>query len=373
MFPPELEDLKKYIRNNNEQLSVYKPYLFNFSIKSDIERCLKLLKEGLIEYVVDKYDEQYEEVVCVNNPALLLKKMKTERLSVKNNNEGSIWVYYSWNKSLVHILDEKIFSKVRLSRNNGIIGLKEQETYKRANIAIAGLNTGNPVAVCLALEGVGRFIRLADNDVLSLSNLNRFRASLIDLGINKAVLTARQMYEIDPFLNIEVYHKGVEPGKEELFLDNPRIDVLIEEIDDLKLKISLREKAKSLRIPVVMATGNGEDVIVDVERFDIEPDLPLLSGYLNKETIDRIYKLDSNASFNDWLKCARDFIGADYLNKDLRNSFDKVGVSLAGIPQIAETSFVRGASVAYIVRRIVTGGDLPSGRYNVRLTTMSRL
>ena len=62
-------------------------------------------------------------------------------------------------------------------------------------------------------------MKLADNDILSLSNLNRFRAGLPDLGVNKAVLTARQIYEINPFAKLEVFDKGISPENIENFQD----------------------------------------------------------------------------------------------------------------------------------------------------------
>ena len=46
-------------------------------------------------------------------------------------------------------------------------------------------------------------IRLADFDEIDLSNLNRVRTHLINIGINKAVIVAREIAEIDPYLKVD--------------------------------------------------------------------------------------------------------------------------------------------------------------------------
>jgi hypothetical protein len=43
-----------------------------------------------------------------------------------------------------------------------------------------------------------------------------------------------------------------------------------------RLKILLREKARALRLPVLMETSDRG--MLDVERFDLEPDRPILYG-----------------------------------------------------------------------------------------------
>jgi tRNA A37 threonylcarbamoyladenosine dehydratase len=69
------------------------------------------------------------------------------------------------------------------------------------------------------MEGVGGRFRLADFDVFSLSNMNRLRASVQDVGLKKTHLAARQMFEIDPYLEIEIWPDGLSPERfDEFFL-----------------------------------------------------------------------------------------------------------------------------------------------------------
>ena len=81
-----------------------------------------------------------------------------------------------------------------------------------------GLSVGNAIALTLALEGVGGHLRLADFDRLELSNMNRIRAGVHEIGLPKVVLAARQIAEIDPYLGISILADGVTADNVERFL-----------------------------------------------------------------------------------------------------------------------------------------------------------
>ncbi len=213
-------------------------------------------------------------------------------------------------------------------------------------------------------------MKFADNDVLELSNFNRFRAGLGDLGINKAVLSAQQAYEIDPFIDIEIFDKGISNDNIDQFLTQPRIDLLIEEMDNLPLKIKIREKAKHYKIPVLMVTGNGAGLIIDIERFDLESNLPLLNGYLKDDVINRTLALTGTTPVQEKITLARDFMGTEFLTERLRQSFNLIGKDLVSIPQTSESMFLRGAVLCYFARQIATDGPAPSGRYFLNLDSI---
>ena len=75
-------------------------------------------------------------------------------------------------------------------------------------MGIAGLSVGQTTAIALAMErGCGR-LKLADFDVIELSNLNRIRCSLDQLELPKWVVAARTIAEFDPYMEIEVFEEG---------------------------------------------------------------------------------------------------------------------------------------------------------------------
>lgn len=368
----ELESLIKRAAANSRSRTSYKPFIFDLKKQGDRKNLSRILKSKEVRTVVDNLAEEKQELAIVKKPKLMSHSFGVKLKKEKPNNEivsrDGVWVYYPWQASLVHILDQKSYSILRMARNQNLITPGEQKKFAKIKIGIAGLNVGNPAAICLALEGGAIKMKFADNDTLSLSNLNRFRASIADLGLNKAVLSARQVYEINPFAKIGVWEKGISQERINEFLLKPRIDILIEEMDNLKLKILIRQEARKNKIPVLMVTGNGPNVIIDIERFDLDPKTPLLNSRLRKEVIEKIQTMDPEQTpFQKRVFLARDFIGAKYLTQRLRDSFPLVGRKLASIPQLAESSFLRGAALCYFVRQVAVGKKISSGRYYLNL------
>lgn len=348
-----------------DDLESFRLKIFDLNKSEDVQSIEKLIKNKKISSVIDDFKKQQHELWFVENPESLLRKKEYEESPEDNS---GVWIYYSWHRKLVHCLDENSYNVLRLSRNRELINKDEQKEFSDLRIGFAGLNVGNPIAVCIALEGGGsKLMKLADNDTLDFSNLNRFRAGVCDLGLNKAILTARQIYEINPFANLEVYQEGIKESEIEDFFVEPEIDILVEEMDNLDLKVKIREEAKKRRIPVVMITGNGEDAIIDIERFDLDKNLPILNGHLKEEVIGRIN--EGPKSLQDKVDISRDFIGKHLLLQRMNESFDLVGKELVGIPQIAEASFMRGAVICNAIRKLKSE-NIKSGRYFIRLSDL---
>jgi len=346
---------------------VYQPAIFDRKNSGEQKALDELLLSQKVLRIIDRYDEQADELLVVRDPSLL-HKGKRELPSVADTD--GVWVYFPWNGYLIHTLLPKEYVELRYSRNAGLITKEEQEKFTTKTIGVAGLNVGNPGAICMALEGGPRTMKFADFDPLSVTNLNRFRAGISSLGENKAILTARQAYDIDPFLDITVFEKGITKENIEDFLMKPKLDLLVEEMDNLPLKIEIRERARAHGIPVIMVTGNGENVIVDIERYDLDKNLPLLNGHLKKEVVDGIHDASKPKSLDEKVLLARDFMGKEYLTKRLQEAFLEVGKTVPSIPQIAESSFLRGATISYVARMVLTGAHAPSGRYTLCLDSV---
>lgn len=326
--------------------------------KEDAEE-IKALMDDPVVNVVDEFASQMEELEEICS---LLER------DVPSDSNEDVWVHYPWRNTVVRSLPKSAHDIVRLSRNRNLITEEEQTALNDTCVAVAGANAGNPIALCLSLEGAGNRMKVADNDILTLSNLNRFRAGLPDLGLNKATLTARQVYEVNPFADVTVLTDGVIKGGEGLFLEG--VDVLVEEMDNIPLKLSIREKAREKGIPVIMVTGNEENLILDVERFDQDGSLLLLNDLLSDDVLDRTKNIEG-LSQHERILLARDFIGEHELSDRLRESFHLVKKEIPGIPQLAESSFLRGAVGSYAVRMIALGRDMPSGRYHISITNLS--
>lgn len=317
-----------------------------------------LLQENPQYRCIDLYDEQIRELMEIRDPKSVGSTPKPLSIRPVPN-----YVVYPWRQCIVRILPESEYRELRTNRNKNLLTDIEQQRFSGATIAFAGLNVGNPGAVCIALEGGSTRMKLSDLDPLSVTNLNRFRAGLPDLGVNKAVLTARQIAEIDPYYHLELYGTGITRENMDAFLTEEPIDLLVEEMDALPLKIEIRRRAKQYRIPVIMVTGNSEGVLLDVERYDIEPDLEILNGHLSETVLTALDSTGKPPTPRERVALARDFMGTNVLEKRLIDSFEKFGDSLVGIPQLAESSYLRGAALCYAAKAIILGRELPSGRY----------
>ena len=74
---------------------------------------------------------------------------------------------------------------------------------------MVGLSVGGEAAVTIAQEHLCGSMVLADFDALDLSNLNRLGAGFDDLGRSKAVIVARRIMKLDPYLDLTVLRRGL--------------------------------------------------------------------------------------------------------------------------------------------------------------------
>ncbi len=271
--------------------------------------------------------------------------------------ERGMWAYYPWRRTVVAVLGPRGFRSVRLDRNRNNITAEEQDRLGALRIGVAGLSVGHVIAHTLVAQGMCGRLRLADFDHLELSNLNRVPASVFDLGLNKAYVAARRVAELDPYLPVDVFDEGLTFDTVEEFLDG--LDILVEECDSLDMKAVLREGARSRGIPVLMATADRG--LVDVERFDQQPDRPILHGLLGELDIGLLPGMSSREKVRHILR----HLEAERLSPRTAASLVEIDRSLSTWPQLA-SDVVLGASVlAEAVRRIGLGEELRSGRTRI--------
>jgi molybdopterin/thiamine biosynthesis adenylyltransferase len=271
--------------------------------------------------------------------------------------EPTAWAYYPWRRTVVAILGPNGFRAVRTDRNRNLITTDEQRRLAGVRIAIAGLSVGHVIAHTLAAEGLCGTLRLADFDHLELSNLNRVPATILDIGINKAVVTARRVAELDPYLRIEVMPSGVRADSLDEFLDD--IDIVVEECDSLDMKVRIREGARARRLPVLMATSDRG--LIDVERFDLEPQRPVMHGVLGGVDSAQLSELSQQDRIPYMLR----HLDASRSSGRLTASLVEVGHTLSTWPQLAGEVTLGATIVAEAARRIGLGEALESGQVRI--------
>ena len=267
------------------------------------------------------------------------------------------WIHYPWRRTVVRLLGPLGFRRLRLDRNRNKITTAEQEQLSQLRIGIVGLSVGSAIAHAIALEGTAGYLRLADFDDLDLSNLNRLSATILDLGVNKAVLAQRRIAEIDPYVRVEAWACGVGEHTIDAFLDG--LDLVIEECDSFDVKVLIRDRARRRGIPVVMETSDRG--LIDVERYDLDPGRPLFHGLLGDIDSASVAGLSVREKIPFGLR----ILEGSALSSRMAASVLDVGTALSTWPQLGGDVLLGGASVAAAVRRFGLGEPLPSGRVRI--------
>ncbi|MDE2025862.1 MAG: hypothetical protein KGJ07_05190 [Patescibacteria group bacterium] len=179
--------------------------------------------------------------------------------------------------------------------------------FDNAVIGVVGASVGGNI-----LEGCMREIRpktakIADYDWVEITNLNRLergslrflaasKAERMDLKnsfdvtrVSKAEVAAYEQHMLDPYAEWYVYSEGIHEENIQQFLlgneNEPRLDILIEECDDLRIKLDLRKQCRKHKIPLLMISDWGH--MVEAQFYDYKNNPSLSMGYkTSDETIE---------------------------------------------------------------------------------------
>ena len=361
-FAPQLSLL---INQTNEQNRTYKPLIFNLVDPVQKNAFEELLQQKNNLQVYDHIYTQVEELIKCLNPTIVflppteLQNAVANHFGNINESEYGVWVYYPWTNKLVHLLNEEEFAIVRTNRNKHKITIKEQATLSTKKIGVMGLSVGQSVSLTLAMErGFGE-LRIADFDELDLSNINRIRTGVFNIKLKKTVIVAREIAEIDPFLNVVCFEDGItENNLDDFLTGNGKLDLLIDECDSFDIKINSRTKAKALGIPVLME-GSDRGTI-DIERFDLEPTRPVLHGMVAHLDMS---KYSSLTTMDERIPYITAVTGVETLSPRMKASAVEIMATIATWPQLASAVTYGGGITADLARKILLGNLNTSGRF----------
>lgn len=336
--------------------------------KNNLEDLENLKKTYPFWRMYDIYENQLLELFNVINPHLLHHKDYEKKLSkfLKQRTGGTKklqgnWIYFPWSGNLLHSVNEKEYLLLRTNRNRNLITLEEQKKLRDVCVGIVGLSVGSSIATGLVYQGIGRALKLAEFDYLETTNLNRMKAGIWEVGNAKLDVVARQIYEIDPYCNIELFADGLKKEVLSIFINKePKPKIIFEMIDDFEMKIRLRMAARNAGIPVVSMANLGDSILLDIERYDIDKNLVLFNGVLG----DLPEEIINNPNEDKNIYAVK-MVGMENIPNRALKSVQEINKTLAGRPQLFSTVSVSGALSAYIARRIILGDDLISGRRRV--------
>jgi hypothetical protein len=217
------------------------------------------------------------------------------------------------------------------------------------------MSVGSNIAFVLTQAGISQKIILADFDELDTTNLNRIWAGVHQVGLNKAVIAARRIYEDNPYAKVDIFTKGMDVKTLEKLLKTKKVDCIVEEIDQLQMKIDTRKLALKYKVPVLMVTDNGDWAVLHIERYDL--------GY------KKIFGKD----IKYWDRRMKSFEGkkdfADIVINDIVGGPDKVDPKMLACagkvvkkeliswPQLGSAALLGGVAVTVAIKNIVSGKD----------------
>ena len=330
---------------------------------------LRAFKSRKLWRVVDIYEKQLTELYESMYPKS--ERPLSEFMRERRTGElAGAWVYYPWSGVMLHTLSEDDLTYLLTNRNRDLISSKEQKILSNCQISVAGMSVGSSIALGVVYSGIASRIRISDFDTLDTTNLNRVREGIVDVYESKTEITARRIYERNPYAQVECFSR-IDEQNVNSFLSSPQSSLFVDEIDDFKMKIKIRLLARELGIPTLMFTSLGDNILIDIERYDINPRIPIFNGLIGglEETI-----LDGGEIGPEEIKrYSVQLVGEEYVPTKALLSLLEIGRSLSGRPQLYSTVSADGGLAAYIIRRIILSDDVRSGRYFIKFSDIFKI
>ncbi len=240
-----------------------------------------------------------------------------------------------------------------------------RQKLEGAVVGFMGMSVGGNLLEGWLREARPRRVKIADPDWVELTNFNRGermslrhavaprsarfdRTNPYDVPrVSKAEYIAYEQQLVDPYLDVDVYKEGVNRENLDRFFDGgdgePPIDLLVEEMDNLDLKILVRHAARERGIDVVMLSDFGHQAHLWWNPFRERADAPigygaddatLMVALAGAKTGDRAKVFEFVAAL-----CGADFAG-DQFGAWMRGEGEQPTGSL---PQSGATAMASGA------------------------------
>lgn len=182
----------------------------------------------------------------------------------------------------------------QFARSLPLIGADGLKKLKNARVAVFGIGgVGGYVVEGLARAGVGA-LDLIDNDVVSVSNLNRQLVALHStVGRYKTEVAAERVKDINPQLCVRAYNLffTAETAAE---WDFSAYDYVVDAIDTVAGKIALIERANEAGVPVISSMGTGNKLnatafeVSDIQKTSVCPLARVMRRELKKRGIEKV-------------------------------------------------------------------------------------
>ncbi len=182
----------------------------------------------------------------------------------------------------------------QFTRTRLLFGDEAMERLAAARVAIFGIGgVGGHCIEALARGGIGT-LDIIDNDVVSVTNINRQAVALHStIGQKKTEVMRARILDINPEARVNVYNTFYLPETAHLF-DFMQYDYIVDAIDTVTGKIMLIEQAKAAQVPIIscMGTGNKLDPtmleVADIDKTSVCPLAKVMRRELKKRGIEGV-------------------------------------------------------------------------------------
>jgi hypothetical protein len=113
-----------------------------------------------------------------------------------------------------------------------------------------------------------------------------------------------------------------------------------------------------------MAADNGDNAVVDVERYDLDNNTPFFHGRMGEDiSYEKLFHLDKFGIG----KMITKHVGPENVTIKMQESLLEMGKTIVSWPQLGGAALINGAAVAYCVRKILNGQLLENNRALISL------
>ena len=182
----------------------------------------------------------------------------------------------------------------QFSRTELLLGTEAMEKLSKARVAVFGVGgVGGYVVEALVRNGVGA-LDIIDNDIVSLSNLNRqIIATRKTVGQYKVDVMKERMLDINPECKVVTHKCFYLPETKDQF-DFSDYDYVVDAIDTVTGKIQLVMQAEESNTPIISSMGAGNKLnpaefeVADIYKTSVCPLAKVMRHELKKRGIKKL-------------------------------------------------------------------------------------
>lgn len=180
------------------------------------------------------------------------------------------------------------------SRTELLLGKENMDRLKNSRVAVFGIGgVGGHTVEALARSGVGT-LDLIDNDVVSLTNINRQIIALHStVGRSKVEVAKERVMDINPEAKVNIYQTFYLPETADQF-DFTQYDYVVDAIDTVTGKLQLVEEASLAGVPIISSMGAGNKLdptsfeVADISKTSVCPLAKVMRRELKKRGISKL-------------------------------------------------------------------------------------